>query len=49
MVRPIAIQAWLIPDTNKAPGRPINSQPDISEAPAERPVITRPNLRPPNT
>ncbi|CAH0326164.1 hypothetical protein SRABI106_04577 [Rahnella aquatilis] len=47
MVRPMAIQLSEIPEIKIAPGNPINSQPLMSEAPAESAVTTLPKLRPP--
>ena len=43
----MAIHASLIPETKTAPGNPIKSQPDISEAPADIAVTNGPKLRPP--
>ena len=43
----MAIQPSTKPDTYTAPGKPINSQPDISDAPADMAVTKLPSLRPP--
>ena len=43
----MAIHASLMPERKTAPGKPINSQPDISEAPADIAVTNGPRLRPP--
>ena len=47
MARPMAIQPAEIPDRYAAPGRPISSQPDMSDACALRPVTHEPSCRPP--
>ena len=47
MVRPMAIQLSEMPPMKTAPGRPIRSQPLMSEAPAERAVTQLPMRRPP--
>ena len=43
----MAIQPSTSPDTYTAPGKPINNQPDISDAPADMAVTKLPSLRPP--
>ena len=48
MTRPTAIHALEIPDTYIAPGKPINIQPLISDAPADNAVTLGLRLRPPN-
>ena len=47
MVRPMAIHASLSPLRYTAPGRPMSSQPLMSDAPADSAVTKLPRLRPP--
>ena len=48
MVRPMAIQAWNRPAAYSAPGRPIISQPDMSEAPADSAATVGESRLPPS-